>query len=156
MKIEHFKCQDVYPLLDLEYNNMLGACMGNEGQPERLQHCDTFKGNKELHFAPQNRGHAIQDLISYDNDGTIRSANAGLNDELKTVLNLNVLHMKARRKAVLDGFKDSLHRYNGTPKRQIIERWIADWNGDSQPGALRPYCQVVVYWLQKKLNSSWA
>lgn len=52
MKIEHWKSQDDYPELQLDYNNLLGACQGGEGSPKHLQHCDTRKGNTEITINP--------------------------------------------------------------------------------------------------------
>src|SRR5438552_2616590 len=48
MKIEHWRSQTGYPSEQLNYGNLLGACLGNEGKPRRLQHCDTFKADAEL------------------------------------------------------------------------------------------------------------
>jgi len=44
MKIEHWRCQSCYPDEQLNYRNLLGACLGGNGQPPHLQHCDTRKG----------------------------------------------------------------------------------------------------------------
>jgi uncharacterized protein (TIGR02646 family) len=38
MKIEHWKSQDDYPELQLDYNNLLGACKGGQGSPKHSQH----------------------------------------------------------------------------------------------------------------------
>lgn len=42
MKIEHWHCQENYSAEQLNYRNLLGACMGNEGEPRKEQHCDTY------------------------------------------------------------------------------------------------------------------
>ncbi len=55
MKIEHWHCQDNYESEQLNYSNMLGACMGNEGKLVRDQHCDTRKGNRDLSRNPAPR-----------------------------------------------------------------------------------------------------
>ena len=41
MKIEHWRCQANHPDKQLNYRNLLGACLGGHGQPAHLQHCDT-------------------------------------------------------------------------------------------------------------------
>lgn len=151
MKIEHFKCQDNYPEDQLRYYNLLGACKGNEGQPENEQHCDTFKGSKELTYHPCSR--FFEAMIKYDNDGSITSTNTVLNLELNSILNLNIKKLKAARKGVLDGFKDSLSRKKkGTLQKATLKKWLADWEGSSHQDNLRPYCMVVAFWLRKKLN----
>jgi uncharacterized protein (TIGR02646 family) len=43
MKIEHWHSQDKHPAEQLDYSNLLGACMGNEGKRVKDQHCDTRK-----------------------------------------------------------------------------------------------------------------
>ena len=48
MKIEHWRCQKHYRGEQLKYRNLLGACLGGHGQPARLQHCDTRKGDSDL------------------------------------------------------------------------------------------------------------
>jgi uncharacterized protein (TIGR02646 family) len=152
MKIEHFHCVDNYPKEQLDYGNLLGACKGGEGEPGRLAHCDTFKSNKDLHFIPTAKMYAIEDAITYGNDGTISSNNGGLQRELNEVLNLNTKKLTNRRKATLDGFKDGLSRYKGEIGTVTLERWINDWNGTSHANNLHPYCMIVVYWLRKRLN----
>ena len=44
MKIEHWQCQAHHPAEQLNYRNLLGACLGGRGQPGHLQHCDTRRG----------------------------------------------------------------------------------------------------------------
>lgn len=151
MKIEHFHCQEDYPKQQLDYRNLLGACKGNEGQPPKFQHCDTHKGRKVLNFYPPNQVIAIQNLIQYGNDGSINSTNSELDRELNEVLNLNVIQLKNKRKAALDGFKLALNKYKGSIKKPTLERWLAIWNGEQSQDALKPYCQVIVYWLKKKI-----
>ena len=76
MKIEHWRCRSRFPELDLQYRNLLGACRGNMGQPVRLQHCDTRKGEAELKWNPADPVHHIETRIRYETDGSIRSEDA--------------------------------------------------------------------------------
>lgn len=149
MKIEHYKCQANYPKEQLDYRNLLGACLGGEGLRET--HCDTFKGNKDLNFYPPNPNVAIERMIIYGNDGSVSSANEQLHTELDSVLNLNADILKRNRKAALDGFKDSLSKFKSALSKDTIQKWIEDWSGSNHNGNLRPYCMVIVFWLQKKL-----
>lgn len=155
IKIEHFQCQAFFPDMQLDYRNMLGACMGNEGQPREKQHCDSFKANDTLVFNPANSTFAIQNIIEYGSDGTIRSTNATFNEQLSDVLNLNVVHLKSNRKAALDGFITLVvKKHKSNFGKDILERWLNNWNGATHRGVLRPYNQVVVYWLQRKINQA--
>lgn len=152
MKVEHWRCVDNYPQEQLDYRNLLAACYGNEGQPERHQHCDTYKGNKVLSKNPSSRVHQIERLIRFKGDGTICSEDSNFNTEINSVLNLNLPFLKNNRKATLDAFKMTLLK-RGSVKKATIKRWLREWNGESIPGDLQPYCQVVVYWLRKRLGA---
>ncbi|MGE0761597.1 MAG: retron system putative HNH endonuclease [Pirellulaceae bacterium] len=152
MKIEHWHSQKRYPAEQLDYTNLLGACMGNEGQSPRYQHCDTHKANRDLSRNPANPSHRVADLIRYAPDGTIRSDDKIFDQELNSVLNLNIAVLKSNRKAVLDGFLGALPRHGDLP-RSTVEKWLRDWNGDSGSGELQPFNQVIVYWLRKRLRA---
>jgi len=151
MKIEHWQCQENFPGMQLIFANLLGACKGNEGEKKDNTHCDTFKGNKDFSRYPPSQVYRIEDLIVYSNDGTIKSNNQQLDRELNEVLNLNVQRLKNNRKAALDGFKDGL-TLQGKLSRPLIQRWLNDWKGLNHNDNLKPYCMVVIYWLQKRLN----
>ena len=55
MKIEHWRCQAHHSVEQLQYRNLLGACLGGSGQPPCRQHCDTRKGDRDLRWNPGNR-----------------------------------------------------------------------------------------------------
>ena len=73
MKIEHFKCQSSYPQFQLDYENMLGCCLGNKGKPLKQQTCDIFKENKELLLNSSVKNEFDKMQIIYLDDGTISS-----------------------------------------------------------------------------------
>jgi len=98
-----------------------------------------------------NPGYRIEDSIRFLGDGTIRSDDTVLNDELDRVLNLNCALLKSNRKAVLDGLIDTLPKRGELPVA-TWERLLRDWNGESTTGNMREFCQVVVYWLRKRLR----
>lgn len=149
MRVEHWHCQDSYPGEQLVYANLLAACMGNEGQPRKLEHCDKRKGNSDLSRNPADPAYQIEDLIRYKGDGTIVSDNQAFDRELNDVLNLNVAFLRNSRKAALEGLTSSFRR--GRLRRDTLERRLREWNGESHSGELQPYCQVIVYWLRKRL-----
>jgi uncharacterized protein (TIGR02646 family) len=150
MKIEHWHSQARYQSEQLMYRNLLGACRGNEGQSRSEQHCDTHKGEEDFSRNPADPARAIENLIEFEDDGTIISTDAGLDQELNSILNLNIAPLKNNRKAALDGFVMSVRKRAGF-QRATLEKWLADWNGESHSNHLRPYCQVVIYWLRKRL-----
>jgi uncharacterized protein (TIGR02646 family) len=150
MKIEHWHCQNSYPAEQLVYANLLGACLGNEGQSRKRQHCDTLKGNLELSRNPANPLHHVEMFIHYEGDGRIISHDPNFDVELNAVLNLNAKFLQNNRKATLDAFKTTINKRGGL-SRTTLERWLQDWNGESHAGELQPFCQVIVYWLRKRL-----
>ena len=152
MKIEHWHSQELYPSEQLDYGNLLGACMGNEGQPRSKQHCDTYKGNVLLSRNPAHPAHRIEDFVQYLTNGRIESHDDQFDRELKEVLNLNHSLLVNNRKAVLDSFTRSL------PPRTLgslaWQRKLNEWNS-VDGGELHEYCSVVVYWLRKRLARAW-
>lgn len=150
MKVEHWHPQSAYPDEQLDYANLLGACRGNVGQPHRNQHCDASKGAQVLSRNPANPDHRVGEMVEFSADGTILcSTNQDFNRDLNCVLNLNLPFLKNNRKACLDSL---LHEYQRCePSRATMEKWLRDCNGDSHGGDLEPFCQVIVYWLRKKL-----
>lgn len=150
MKIEHWHCQDLYPVEQLDYANLLGACLGGEGQHRNRQHCDTRKGNDNFSRNPANLAHQIERYVRFEADGTILSNDQTFDEELNDVLNLNTPFLKNNRKAMLEAFKATLQK-RANPPRTTLERWLREWNGESHADDLQPFCQVVVYWLRKRL-----
>src|SRR5690348_7893797 len=148
MKIEHWRSKANYPNEQLDYLNLLAACMGGEGQPPHLQYCDTRKQNLDLQWNPANPLHHIETRLRYDPDGTICSDDATFNAQLNDVLNLNLPWIKNNRKSVLTGLLDWWKRNKPVPPERI-EREINYRTGGN--GNLSPYSQVAVWWLLRKM-----
>lgn len=149
MKIEHWRCQAHYPEMQLDYGNLLGACMGGEGKPRKLQHCDTRKANADLCRNPAEPAHAIEATLRYGLDGTIESDDEAFNVQLNKILNLNVAVLRNHRIAMLDSVLSWWNEQpQPVPRRQIQHQRD---KYDAGNGALIPYCQVAVWWLDDKL-----
>ena len=71
------------------------------------------------------------------------------NQQLDEVLNLNLPWLKNNRKGILTAVLQWWKGKKPVPKEQI-RREIQRHAGGA--GELRPYCQVTVWWLQKKLT----
>jgi uncharacterized protein (TIGR02646 family) len=147
MKVEHWRCQKRYPRERLDYWNMLGACK-KEGQPSKLQCCDTKKGNRDLKWNPANPQHQIEARIKYGSDGTIYSDDVIFNEQLVTVLNLNLPVLVNNRKSVLDSILEWWQRNKPLTSEQIKAKITKIIGGDHE---LQPFCQIAVWWLSKKL-----
>ncbi|MBC2710992.1 MAG: TIGR02646 family protein [Desulfosarcina sp.] len=149
MKIEHWRCRSANGDQELVYRNLLGACLGGQGQAGSKQHCDTCKEDRDLKWNPSDPAHRIEDRLEYELDGTIRALDDEFNTQLNEVLNLNMAWLKNNRKGVLTAVLDwwRMCRRPVSPAR--IEREIQK-RTDGATG-LPPYCQVAVWWLRMKL-----
>ena len=86
MKIEHWRCQEHYRDEELNYGNLLGACLGGHGRPPKLQHCDTKKGDSDLLWNPGDPAHHVKTRIRYEPNGAILSDEAEFDRQLNDVL----------------------------------------------------------------------
>ena len=161
MKIEHWRPQSQCEFspgcacLQVDYQNLLGACLGGQGLPERLQHCDTRKGNAQLTFNPADPARRIENLIVYSRDGTISSTDPTFAAELRDVLGLNIAKLKKNREGVLRGLLEWWQRENarhaGKVPRALLERKHAKILGLAAED-LAPFAPVALWWLERKLS----
>lgn len=148
MKVEHWRPQSRFPNEQLSYRNLLGACLGGNGQPGHLQHCDARKGDHDLQWNPAEPAHHIETRIKYELDGTICADDPLFGGQINTVLNLNLPQIKNNRKGVLTAILYWWNAEKPVPKVRI-EREISERTNGA--GDLSPYSQVVVWWLTQRL-----
>lgn len=146
MKIEHWQCQAEHPGRKLDFGNLLGACLGGHGRPEREQHCDTRKGNNALCFSVCDPAHPIERKIRFLGNGEITSNDQAVKTAINEVLNLNWSRLAENRKSALTGFLQGL----GTAKLDYAKE-LPKWDG-SLDGDLPPFSQIVAHYLMKKLG----
>jgi uncharacterized protein (TIGR02646 family) len=154
MKIEHWESQ-TNPATrhrQLEWKNLLGACHGKEGSPWRDQHCDTRRGDTPITVNPTEA--RCEQLVRFLPDGTIASDDPAVQTDLDQTLNLNHATLRNNRKSILDSLRQAMERkYPGaTWSKEAMERELAALQQPDSGGALRPYCQVSIYWLKKRLG----
>ncbi|GAB6168828.1 hypothetical protein JCM1393_12880 [Clostridium carnis] len=109
MKIEHYVTQSSSDDKEaLEYNNMLGVCLGNTDIKTKYENltCDSHRGNAQLTVNPFLK--ASIDLIKYSENGEIYSENSDINKDLNETLNLNCDQalLKVNRARVLKELKN--------------------------------------------------
>lgn len=153
MRIEHWQSVSKYPEKQLDYRNLLGACPGGGNVPREERHCDTHKGDLELHrLHPADPDRPVEPHILFSADGRISSDDPEVEQELCDVLNLNTPRLVAYRQKLLASLDEGAQarRRMGKPRRNP-ERELRKHDG-SQPGQLPPYSQVAVHWLQKKMR----
>lgn len=151
MKVEHFVPRSVKPALKFEYNNLLGACMGLCAAEEN---CDTRKKNTEISINPLSRAPNCENVITYSAfDGAILTEEAYFKD-VNITLNLNDTRIKRNRKEVLNGAINGLnllHKNKGVAwSKTNIDKIIENYSRLNKDGKYREYCQIVVFYLQKK------
>ncbi len=139
--------------LDLDYHNMLAACDGGKGQSPHLQHCDTKQGNAILKINPADSMKNCENLIAYRSSGEIYSDNSDINHDLQEILNLNLETIKNNRKNAYNEIIKILDsKYpNKSFTKKILEKEIANYS-QLKNGKYAPYCQYVIYFLQKRLS----
>lgn len=149
MKVEYWRCQANCPKKQLDYGNLLGACMGGEGKPTKSQHCDTRKANADLCRNPADPTHAIEATLQYGLDGTIESDDEAFNGQLNKILNLNIAVLRNHRRGVLDSLLDWWNEQPQPVPRRRIQGQRKKYEVEN--GDLAPFCQVAVWWLDQKL-----
>jgi uncharacterized protein (TIGR02646 family) len=155
-EIEHYKSQELYPDFQLDYNNLLGVCNGNAGNPQHLLHCDkSKKGNSILTIDPlSNR---CEDLCLYSSDGRIFSKDIEIDHDLNKKLNLNAFHLKNNRKNIIDDAQKRMTRFyakkgNQDWSKADVEREIKYWEQEDSNGHFKEYCQIAIFYLKNKLK----
>lgn len=147
MKIEHWRCQHNYRELQLDYGNLLGACLGGEGEPPTELHCDTLKADQDLKWNPANPAHVIEARLRFLADGKVESSDDEFNRQLNDVLGLNRGYLKSSRKAVLDAL---LMWWRTTANaRQKVQQQID--RRTSNVAEYQPFSPVAVWFLRQKL-----
>jgi uncharacterized protein (TIGR02646 family) len=149
MKIEHWKSQSRYPALQLVYSNLLGVCNGGKDKREADQHCDALKGNRDLLLNPSDPTHDVEAGFHYLGNGRVKADDAIFEVQINKLLNLNEGYLVKNRKGLLDAFRQYL--ITTKPTDTDLKKELKKWNG-SGGGDLEPFCQVVVYYLKKKLK----
>jgi uncharacterized protein (TIGR02646 family) len=147
MNVEHWRSRARYPELALDYKNLLGACRGGVGSPRHSQHCDTFKGAKRLSRNPAHRDDRVEQRIFYTPDGTIRSTDPTLDDDLNTVLNLNTKQLRKDRQNVISALL-SAWRLRQQPREQFTQARLAKLS--TAEGVLPSYAPLRAWWLAHK------
>lgn len=151
MKVEHWACQADNPLLQLDYSNLLGCCMGYEGEKLVNQTCDSQKGNQTLKFNPSRRQHRVNALIRYGGQGKIDSTDGEFATQINNVLNLNKVRLVQNRFSVLESVRAKLSHKNGNRTKAEIKRLLDEYSIPGARGVLKEYFGLVEAYLSDKL-----
>jgi uncharacterized protein (TIGR02646 family) len=170
--------------LQVHWNNWLGVCHSTG----KDQHCDGSRGKLPVLLRPARKlvpavgaekfsrsvlqSYDAEDLIRYGTDGGIyidkeKASRKGLDEgevtslqtELDTVLNLNMVDLKAARSTVLRTAIAEVNKlHKGPVQRQawdpeVVKNVLSKYEKRGQNGRFREYCMIVVNFLKAKIQS---
>ncbi len=155
MKIDHFEAQSVEPEKALSYSNMLGACLGGMGNPPKLQHCDTKRGNRPIEYNPADPLRDIHSVIVLGANGRLSSPSAIFSDQLDKTLGLNLPRLVTERerqiKAVTKWWSSAHTKKRRKPNQNEINGQLDRL--EPSHGDLVPFQFAAVWWLKNKVAS---
>ncbi|HCH2964260.1 TPA: retron system putative HNH endonuclease [Vibrio parahaemolyticus] len=151
MRVEHWASRQHHPQLQLEYNNLLACCNGNEGQSKDTYTCDKKKANEALKLSPSHARPNINTKIDYHEGGKIKSNDPEFHTQLDTVLNLNESRLVSNRKAALKVIQDILNTKKGTRSQADIQKLLNNVLARNSKNQHREYFGFLVNYLEKKL-----
>ncbi len=150
-KIEHFRPQTKNRGIQIDYQNLFIACSGGEGFKAKGQFCDTKKGEKDLNSIDLLS--SIEDSVNYTKSAkniSITSNDKSIDKEINDILNLNVIVLSRNRKEVYDRVMKNLKSRGYT--MASIQKAL-NYYKTKHHGKFEPYCEMIVYFLTKKLKS---
>ena len=146
-RIDHILSRDKHPDMKLDYGNMVICC---PGAISGNFHCDKFKVEEDITFSLFNDSF-IPTLKYSTKTGKIKSSNPDWDAEMNNILNLNHEILKANRLEALNGVITSLVGKQWTTGE--VRRKLEEWNNKDKQGRFKPYCGIVIWYLNKKLKS---
>ncbi|MBD5339004.1 MAG: hypothetical protein HDR98_07785 [Bacteroides sp.] len=151
-RIEHIKPQSLLTRTErMDYGNLVICCPGAIGSTaSSATHCDRRKGESPLSFSPLDP-HAVETL-RYRGDGTIESTDAGINEDINNILNLNNPLLKLNRKQVRTTLISMIGK--GNWKKSDLEKILTDFRQKDSEGRLKEYCGVIISFIEKRLRVS--
>lgn len=160
MTIEHYKLQNPQDEAEssrkdtLDYNNMLGVCLGNRGNPKKAQTCDAHRGNTPLTISPFIK--ASIDKIVYGTEGRIYSKDPEIDFDLNDTLNLNCefSYLIHSRKQAVDALKKFLYKSQpqGQWSRSLLQKIKEQYMNGSSDGKKPEYLGIILFYIEKYLK----
>lgn len=149
-KIEHYSPRDNEN--EMDYKNLLAVCHGGEGLDYNQHTCDTHKRDEVLTIDPQTQKDI--ETICYQHDGTIISNNKKYDEEINSILNLNVQVLKDKRKSAWDAVKKILMKKckDKSFKKGDLERIYNKYSEKDGSGRYISYCGIVLWNIKRKMS----
>ncbi|MCM0590836.1 MAG: retron system putative HNH endonuclease [Gloeotrichia echinulata IR180] len=154
MEIEHWKPMsgNKYPELQIDYKNLLASCSGNRGNRKVTLHCNARKGDEEITLNPADSRNC-EHSIKYSSSGKIFSDDEKINNELNTILNLNLQTLVENRTTALSAVINALNKKfpNKTWTKEAIQKKLDEFSSKDADGKYSEYCQYIVSYLSRRL-----
>jgi len=153
--IEHYRPQSLDPKLALDYKNLLAVCFGQaiDNKGKRQWYCDheNAKSNRPLQFLDP-LDPSCEKVLQYTAEGSMRSSREDVQQDID-LLNLNCNFLRnARQQAIKPVLQEINKKFpNKTVSRSFLEERIKKWYSRGENDHFRPYCQAVIFTLQKLL-----
>ncbi len=154
MKIEHWQSQTGFPARQLDWSNLLGACLGGMGTPKTAHTCDTSKAGNSVALTPLDAAHIS--TLSCSNTGHLDSTDLVFQKDIDERLCLNYRVLVEERKACIDNALRLLRARYPTSKipesaiRSMIEEQEAPVNGK-----LPALAGVLRLWARQQFDGHW-
>jgi uncharacterized protein (TIGR02646 family) len=152
MKVEHWQSQEEFEERQLDWANILGACLGNEGAPKAAQTCDSRKGKERITLSPLDEAHVR--TLRCKSSGELESTDARFQADIDERLGLNVTTLVNERKTQLDR---ALHKLKAQyPKASIPKtavRALIDELETPTSKRLPPFGSVLRLWAGRRYDS---
>lgn len=149
VKIEHWTPRNSGN--EMDYNNLLAVCYGNEGFPKNRQTCDTRKGSNVISINPLKE--SDMQRIFYSNSGEIHSTDVIADQDIRDKLNLNDRNGQPfmGRQTALKAFKCKLHKYKDPRNTKAFLKKMQD-KYEPYSEMMTPYIGVLRWYIDKKLQ----
>lgn len=146
-KIEHFKCQENNPLLQLDFNNLFIACNGI-GNGNKFT-CDTKKANSNINSFNLISSN-LTTKIKYTKNGIVFSNDQNIKNDIENILNLNDENLRKSREGVFKAIEQIKKQcgLKGSYKGNL-EKKIQDCILKNTEGKFQPFYGVSLYYLKK-------
>lgn len=148
--IEHFRPQETYPDLALEFINLHASCI-RETKPGAPLHCGHAKGNdfdEAKHISPLDPG--CEKRFAYTLDGTILVTDPGdaAADYMRVLLRLDIAFVRTRRQEVLARVFDAGFLASAT--NEEMQRLASAFRTPHIDGKLDDFGHVVVRYAEQQ------
>jgi uncharacterized protein (TIGR02646 family) len=170
MGVDHFLPKDKtkYLHLQLEYRNLLAACLGNKDSKKKPNHCDASKGNEELLFLKNPASNDFLDVFDYQilpaskEVRIVPSApykdNNNLRTDIDKILNLNEQSLRSRRFTVWQramekiGFDIKKTIEPNQKTMRLLRNLLEDYALEQNKSKFNEFAGFIFKWLNQRFR----